>query len=240
MKIVTPNAQLVGHTIYIPPVDDTGTQIMVPHGTTAEDLIEFAGRLCYLSFDRPSERTKTLGGYIGNIMRQKHFSVIEHSQASFYITGVSRSLTHELARHRHFSFSQLSQRFVDESDTAVVMPPAIRDVEGETADEDLRDEWLNSMVEVAQDYAHLAGRLMDEGLPRKKAREAARSVLPNAVETRLVVTGNYRSWLEFLVKRDADGADAEIRELARIIHRLLTDLAPHVFGHDAEQIWRNA
>src|SRR5690242_2070720 len=75
-------------------------------------LVEFAGRACYQSWSKPNPKTATNAAYLQHIIDVGHFSVLEHASVSFYITGISRSCTHELIRHRHFSYSQLSQRFV--------------------------------------------------------------------------------------------------------------------------------
>src|SRR5690606_20932523 len=94
--------------------------------TESETLIEFAGRSCYQSFHKPNPKTRANADYIANIVAQGHHSVLEHASATFYIEGVSRALTHELIRHRHLSFSELSQRFVNVEDAEVVYPPAVR------------------------------------------------------------------------------------------------------------------
>src|SRR5688572_24839488 len=99
-----------------------------PHETSADQLAEFAGRACYESWERPNPATATNHGYLSNILDHKHYSVIEHAHFTLWITGVSRGLSHELVRHRHFSYSQRSQRYVDESDFAAVLHPAIRDL----------------------------------------------------------------------------------------------------------------
>src|SRR5699024_10865878 len=93
--------------------------------TDAETLTVYAGRSCYESWSRPNEKTREDKDYLRRtLFEQKHWSIAEHATATFYITGVSRALTHELIRHRHLSYSQLSQRFVDESDANIVIPPA--------------------------------------------------------------------------------------------------------------------
>jgi len=157
--------------------------------------------------------------------------VLEHATVSFYITGISRSCTHELIRHRHFSYSQLSQRFVRENDANVVVPPA---VEG---DPELEALFLNATDESRRAYGELLtaleGKLQSvPGAPMrgKQARQAARSVLPNATETRLVVTGNYRAWRHFVEMRATEHADVEIRRVAVECLRQLRDVAPNVFG----------
>jgi thymidylate synthase (FAD) len=191
----------------------------------SDHLAEFAGRACYQSFDRPNPQTARNADYVANILRQQHFSVLEHASATFYIEGVSRSLTHELVRHRHLSFSQLSQRYVDESDAEFVAPPAMQSVP--TYDP------LNALNDVGhaalQAYRTIVTVLEDAGLPRKLAREAARSVLPNATATKIVVTGNHRAWREFLQKRWHVAADAEIRQLAGLLLAEMRAIAPHTY-----------
>lgn len=180
--------------------------------------MEAAGRVCYQSQHKPNAATLTNKDYLANILRQGHESVLEHSSFSFYITGVSRALTHELIRHRHLSYSQLSQRFVDESDTAIVLPPAIKEASEE-------HEILDNAVQVAlYAYEDMVNSLQDgHGLKRKQAREAARAVLPNCVETRIVVTGNVRAWRDVLQRRLDPAADAEIRLVSQMIYDQLND-----------------
>ena len=90
-----------------PDVDNIGPETL---GPTGQDLAEFAGRACYQSWHKPNPDTRTNHGYLGHILEVGHESVLEHGTVSVYITGISRSLTHELVRHRHFSYSQESQR----------------------------------------------------------------------------------------------------------------------------------
>ncbi len=195
----------------------------------AEVLAEFAGRLCYQSWSNPSGRTNEQ--YLRNILAQEHFSVVEHAGFTVVLVGVSRSCTHELVRHRHFSFSQLSQRFYHEEGAAVVVPPLFRD-----DPEALRvlEEVYATTQRAYRKLLELAQRrlsaLEDRRLRRKRAREAARCVLPNMTETHIVMTGNHRSWREFFEKRGSLHADAEIREVAlRIFTEVARPLAPHVY-----------
>jgi len=151
---------------------------------------------------------------------------MEHASVTFYITGVSRSLTHELVRHRHFSYSQLSQRYVDESNTEFITPPLI-------AENERAASMFYLMTHDAQNaYRTLADMLKEEfpDKPRKEIRQAARAVLPNATETKIVVTGNYRAWWNMLLLRATEAADVEIRELSIMILQQLQDIAPAVFG----------
>jgi thymidylate synthase (FAD) len=186
-----------------------------------ERLAEFAGRLCYMSQHNPAKRATR--EYLENIKKQGHGSVLEHANYTLLLEGVSRSLTHELVRHRAgFAYSQLSQRYVDESKAEFVMPPAI------IGDAELENAWKRQMEEAQKTYVELVASLIqryewvdDKVHRRKMAREAARGVLPNSTETKIVVTGNVRAWRTMLELRSSEGAELEIRRLAVAIVRLL-------------------
>ncbi len=207
-------------------------------GTDGERLAEFAGRLCYMSQRNPAGRSTA--EYLTNIMKQGHGSVFEHAVYVLLIEGVSRSLSHELVRHRAgFGYSQLSQRYVDESESAFVMPPAIQ------GDEVLEAAWQTQVLSAQDSYVAAVERLMeryswvDDKIHRRKmAREAARSVLPNATETKLVVSANVRAWRTMLELRLGEGAEREIRRLAVAVLGTLRDASPAFFAdfvlYDAE------
>lgn len=187
----------------------------------ADALAEFAGRCCYQSWNRPNPKTATNKGYLANIISQGHFSVLEHSSLSFYVEGVSRYLTHELVRHRHGSWSQLSTRYVDESDADIVRHPSMDD-----------EEWRQTVeffAEAQSLYSEMVARMERRGLSRKQAREAARFVLPGGLETRIIVTSNIRGYRDILSKRWHVAADAEIREMAGLMLTHLRDYAPNSF-----------
>ena len=199
-------------------------------GTDGERLAEFAGRLCYMSQRNPAKRETR--EYLENIKRQGHGSVLEHAVYSILIEGVSRSLTHELVRHRAgTAMSQLSQRYVDESEANFVVPPAI------IGDPALETAW-RAQVEAAQAaYVALVDQLMerykwvdDKVHRRKMAREAARGVLPNSTETKIVCTGNARAWRTLLELRSSEAAELEIRRLAVAVLRVLQAESPAFFG----------
>jgi len=196
----------------------------------ADDLAEFAGRLCYQSWDRPNPKTAANSDYLGNIINQAHFSVLEHASATFYVAGVSRSLSHELVRHRHLSFSQVSQRYVDESQAEYIAPPGWKNLPAHMIDATLSQGAINDVVESThRAYAVIVATLEHSGMTRKEARQAARAVLPNMTETKLVVTGNMRAWREVIAKRISPHADAEIQELAKELLRQLKVIAPGTF-----------
>ncbi|MDQ3696824.1 MAG: FAD-dependent thymidylate synthase [Gemmatimonadota bacterium] len=198
--------------------------------TDGERLAEFAGRLCYMSQHNPAKRATR--EYLENIKRQGHGSVLEHANYSVLVEGVSRSLTHELVRHRAgFGFSQLSQRYVDESEASYVVPPAV------IGDAGLEEAWRRQMEEAQRVYVALVEQLMarygwvpDKVHRRKMAREAARSVLPNATETKIVVTGNARAWRTMLELRASEAAELEIRRFGVACLRLLSAEAPAFFS----------
>ncbi len=223
--------QLIAKTEFTAPPD-------VPWDTDADGgqaLVEFAGRACYQSWSKPNPRTATNASYLKHIIDVGHFSVLEHASVSFYITGISRSCTHELIRHRHFSYSQLSQRYVPENDAQVVVPPGLED------DPELQKILLAAADASRAAYLELLTRLEAKfmaGEPgenravlrRKQARQAARAVLPNDTETRIVVSGNYRAWRHFIAMRASEHADTEIRRLAIACLRQLAEVAPAVFA----------
>lgn len=186
-------------------------------------LIEFAGRLCYESFDLPNEKTKENSGYIRNIISLGHESVLEHVSVTFYVEGVSRNLSHELIRHRHLSFSELSQRYVDMAEANMVVPPASREMAGYVT-------VPLAASDVVEEYSGAVDELMSLGKTRKQAREAARFVLPSAIETKFVVTGNLRAWRDVLKKRDSKYADAEMQLFAKEVKRQLLEEYPDVLA----------
>jgi thymidylate synthase (FAD) len=191
--------------------------------TDADAVAEFAGRACYKSWSKPNPDTAANSDYLRNIIRQGHFSVLEHASVTFYVEGVSRALLLELERHRFLSFSVESQRYVDteKSHPEPVLPPAI--ASDSSAAGLVRDSYSFAL----NDYSVLVRHLADQGLKRKEAREAARAVLPNATPVDFVVSGNLRAWRDVLGKRWHQAADREIRDFAGLILAHLRNIAPH-------------
>jgi thymidylate synthase (FAD) len=194
-------------------------------GTDCDELAHFAGRACYQSWHMPNPVTSDAEGYISNIISQGHFSVLEHASATFYVEGVSRSLTHELVRHRHLSYSELSQRYVNMDDSIITVPPAIDKNLGIGSIAEMGRHQRESI----QLYNKLVEKLESVGIKGKKAREAARAVMPGGVETAIVVTGNMRAWRDMLHKRYSVHADAEIREFSGLVLQELQKIAPASF-----------
>lgn len=227
VNIVEPKVELIAQTGIFP----NGIQKYMEEQSGSrgvETLMTFAGRNCYQSFHRPRPETAKDADYLERtLFEQGHWSIAEHATATFYITGVSRAFLTELTRHRHLSFSVLSQRFVDESDLNIVIPPALRDVF-----DTIYLEGISLRAERA--YAKLSGDLDRKGFSRKQAREAARAVLPNMAETRIVVTGNLRTWHEVIERRTQPDVDAEMREVMLMVEDKLAEVSPVLFGKDAE------
>ena len=239
MNIVEPAVQLLAHTAIVPEAIEQRMEIQ-EGSADAETLTVYAGRSCYESWSRPNEKTREDKDYLRRtLFEQGHFSILEHASATFYLTGVSRALLAEITRHRHLSFSVMSQRFVDESEANIVIPPAVRRSNARVtyASEDFRDDLAGDIPEALEwwgqeavwNYETIVDALAAEGLPRKQAREAARAMLPNMTETKIVVTGNLRAWHEVIERRTAPDADAEFQQVASMIRDELQKLAPEVF-----------
>ena len=199
--------------------------------TDAEAIVEFAGRACYETWDKPNPHTRANDAYLRHIIDVGHDALLEHATATVYIRGLSRAAGNELLRHRHLSFSQLSQRFVHSGDGEVIVPDVIAE------DESLHRMFLAAVDEarfVHDELLHaLEENLASEPnalLRAKKARQAARAILPNATEARFVVTGNFRAWREFIAARASEHADVEIRTLAIACLELLRDASPVLFS----------
>ncbi|WP_144790215.1 FAD-dependent thymidylate synthase [Corynebacterium singulare] len=227
-KVTELDVQLIAATSFRAP---QGVDWDVDEGASdSEALVEFAGRACYESFDKPNPRTASNQAYLHHILEVGHDALLEHATATLYIRGLSRSATHELVRHRHFSFSQLSQRFVHPEETEVVLPKLIAE------DEQLTRLTLQAADDARFVYEELLDALeskLDQEpnalLRKKQARQAARAVLPNLTESRIVVTGNYRAWRHFIGVRATEQADTEMRQLAVTCLKLLREQSPVLF-----------
>jgi thymidylate synthase (FAD) len=199
----------------------------------AQKLTEIAGRMCYMSFSKP--RPGGNAAYMKNIVDVGHGSVLEHAVFNFIIAGVSRSFTHELIRHRAgFGYSQLSQRYVDESQCEFVEPASIG------RDPELHTLFVQQAAAAQKAYVELTAKLaqrIEKEHPelaatdrRKMARQAARSVLPNATETKIFVTVNARALRHFLFLRGTIHAEEEIRAVAIEMWRVACKECPNFFA----------
>jgi len=240
--ITQPKVYVIGRQVVVAEelarfLNDEGVLFSTDSSLGAEVLAEVAGRTCYMSFGKGRKSNQE---YLENILSSKHGSVLEHAVWNLLITGISRSLTHELVRHRAgFGYSQLSQRYVDEGDARYVVPPLYQE------NKELRQKWQQTVdlvrkayIELAEATSHYVQQRHPEMPPRdrrKWARQAARSILPNACETKIFVTGNSRAWRHFLELRGSPHADSEIRLLAVEVYKALKKESPSIF-HDIELV----
>ena len=246
MEIVTPKIEVIAYTALA--ADSSGKMVIEsdmnidPDSTDAEALISRAGRGCYESYSRPNPATAKDADYIQRTaFDMAHGSILEHANFTLRFSGVSRAWLMEMERHRHLSWSVVSQRYVDAATFGVVVPPAIREATGsivydsEATYDDLEGPASEALEWWARDamlnYEVLVDRLHGDGLPRKQAREAARSVLPNCTEVRGVVTGNLRAWSTILPLRAHPSADAEMQEVSMLILDALEPFAPTVMAN---------
>ncbi|NLW60222.1 MAG: FAD-dependent thymidylate synthase [Firmicutes bacterium] len=192
---------------------------LLSHTPEPERVVATAARLCYA----PEAAAEVWSGFtpekqqafIGKLVNYGHFSPFEHVVFTFAITGVSRALSHQLVRHRIASYSQRSQRYIDEAAFAVVVPPTV------AADPAAREEFARVIGQIQAGY----NRLTALGVPK----EDARYLLPNACQTQLIMTMNARSLLHFFRLRCCRRAQWEIRELAWKIRREVVKVAPLLF-----------
>jgi thymidylate synthase (FAD) len=222
-----------------------GDNLVSEQHAHGELMAEFAGRFCYNSFLKGRESDE----YLANVIEMRHGSVLEHVTLNLAIQGVSRSLTHELIRHRAgFAVSQESQRYVDAKDMKWVVPPILLDIAKGDLDHPLIQSFMIGCERDLGDYVELqtgifealmaerAANALPDGVKvrtmmKKRANEAARSRLPNASETKLTWTGNLRALRHFCELRGDEFADLEIRRLATVIAETVMDVAPYTF-HD--------
>lgn len=185
-----------------------------------ERAVATAARLCYapvgakeLMETMPEERVKSV---LSTIMSSGHFSTLEHVSYTFAVDGVSRALTHQLVRHRLASFNQQSQRYVKFADDLNVVKPET------VAQNEETNRVFDEAVDAVVDAYH---KLLEAGIPA----EDARYLLPNAAETKIVITMNIRELLHFFSLRCCNRAQWEIRELANKMLELVRPTAPFIF-----------
>ena len=190
------------------------------HTPQPERAIAAAARLCYApvgAADLLETMTeKSVHSVLRTVITSGHTSTLEHASYTFAIDGVSRAMTHQLVRHRLASYNQQSQRYVSYDDPSFIVPPSV------DSDPAARELFLD-----ACGSAFLAYReLLDSGI----AAEDARYLLPNAMETKIVVTMNVRELLHFLELRCCKRAQWEIREVALKMLELAEPTAPYIFA----------
>ncbi len=170
--------------------------------------------------------------FVRQIVASSHESPLEHVKFTFAIEGVSRVLTHQLVRHRIASYSQQSQRYVKESDFDYVIPPSVEE------DEELKRVYIETMKKIQEAYNSLINRFAKKGRKGEIANQDARFVLPQAAETKIVVTMNCRELLHFFRERCCSRAQWEIRALAEEMLKLCRQRFPSVFDRaGAKCVW---
>lgn len=222
----------------------------------AQSAVELGGRSCYWSFKTP--RPGGNAAHLKNLIESGHGSCLHHAVWTIGVRGVSRSFSHELNRHSvGFSPSELSQRYVDCSDVAFVVPPAKLKwhaayvATSSLCNDNVDDrtwtlagyysDWIGDRMADLQRYERDTERLMEDapaeyvGTERRKwARQAARDGLPNCTETRLVITANARAIRNVCEQRGSRHADAEIRRFANVLYAVMVIEAPAIFGDYAK------
>lgn len=192
---------------------------LLAHTPDADRICAAAARSCYS--DKPSstlvETMKNPAKMLANVVSMGHHSVIEHATFTFCIEGVSRSLTHQLVRHRIASFSQQSQRYVSLQEATYVIPDSVKEVEG------AEEIYRNAMDAAWKAYNDLEAL----GI----LAEDARYVLPNGCTTNITVTMNARELMHMFSLRCCNRAQWEIRQMADEMLRLCKEACPVIFAY---------
>ncbi|HVN97024.1 MAG TPA: FAD-dependent thymidylate synthase [Syntrophorhabdaceae bacterium] len=201
--------------------------LLTGHTPEAEKAISAAAKLCYSPLgveDVLSSVEKTdNNAFLRGLIAAGHLSPIEHASFTFAIEGISRACSHQLVRHRLASYSQQSQRYVDEKRFNYIIPRSIED------DDQLKIRFEELMGHIQKSYQDLVDALCQAGHDIENAREDARFILPNAAETKIVMTMNARELLYFFSLRLCNRAQWEIRALAYAMLRLVQRVAPVIF-----------
>ncbi|MBR6694673.1 MAG: FAD-dependent thymidylate synthase [Clostridia bacterium] len=216
---------------------------LITHTPEPERAVAAAAKLCYspstIDDIREGLTEEKVASFVDMLASIGHESPLEHVSFTFGIEGVSRACTHQLVRHRMASYSQKSQRYVSEGGFEYVIPPEVESVP------EALELYKKAMAEDQEYYEKIAAILKEKHLKEmiesgmdekaatraaeKKAIEDARFILPNACETKIVVTMNARSLLNFFRHRCCNRAQWEIREVADEMLRLVSAVAPNLF-----------
>jgi len=201
-------------------------------------LIYAACRQCYSTkfagdiFEEGKEDLVKQEAFISKVVSSGHESPLEHVKFTFAIEGVSRALTHQLVRHRIASYSQQSQRYVKADNFNYVIPPSIEN------DTSLKEKFIRSMEDIQKHYNELLEAFKKKGVSGEHANQDARFLLPQAAETKIVVTMNCRELLHFFEQRCCVRAQWEIRALADGMRSLCKKHLPAVFANSGAKCVR--
>ncbi|MBF0327941.1 MAG: FAD-dependent thymidylate synthase [Nitrospirae bacterium] len=202
--------------------------ILLKHTPAPEETVAMAAKLCYSHSDIENLKGKIEAkdqlAFVEKLMKMGHMSPIEHASFTFAVEGISRACSHQLVRHRLASYSQQSQRYVsEESGFDYIVPPII----GE--DKELKKLFIGLMNEAQMAYSQLVAKLNEKGVKGESANQDARFVLPNAAETKIIVTMNARELLHFFRQRCCNRAQWEIRRMAEEMLKLAKKTSPVIF-----------
>jgi len=202
--------------------------ILLHHTSYPEEVVAMAAKLCYSPSDLKSLKkrikTKDQKSFVEKLMRMGHMSSIEHASFTFAIEGISRACSHQLVRHRLASYSQQSQRYVSEAmGFNYIIPPTIK------ADRELKKYFKDFMAQAQRAYDEIVRRLHERGIKGELANQDARFVLPNAAETKVMVTMNARELLHFFRMRCCRRSQWEIRQVAEEMLKIGRKVAPKIF-----------
>lgn len=200
---------------------------ILEHTPNPERLVAAAAKLCYSSspVDEIMENLtdEAVEKFLTKLVDMGHESPTEHVSFTFMIDGITRACSHQLVRHRLMSFSQRSQRYVNESGFNYVVPEEIEN------NESARRYFHGLMDDLDDAYIHLIEKLREAGRTKEEANESARAILPNACTTSLVLTANARELMHFFNKRCCNRAQDEIRAAATEMLRQCREIAPILF-----------
>jgi len=201
---------------------------LLEHTPMPEDLVALSARLCYspIGIDKLKEKlSKNEKKKLINLLRESgHLSPFEHVSFTFSVEGISRACSHQLVRHRLASYSQQSQRYVsEEKGFDFIVPPSIKE------NKETELIFLEAMGKAHEYYCRLLQKLEEKGYKGELARQDARFVLPNAAETKIIITMNARELLHFFRVRCCNRAQWEIRQLAIEMLKIVKKIAPSLF-----------
>ncbi len=203
--------------------------LLLKHTPYPEETVAMAAKLCYSPSDITSLKKKIESKdqkvFVERLIKMGHMSPVEHASFTFAIEGISRACSHQLVRHRLASYSQQSQRYVGEEEGFdYVIPETIK------KDRELKKYFENFMAEAQRAYNHIAQQLNVRGVKGEAANQDARFILPNAAETKIIVTMNARELLHFFNQRCCNRAQWEIRAMAESMYRLVKKVSPVIFA----------
>lgn len=202
--------------------------VLLHHTSLPEEVVAMAAKLCYSPANLKSlqkrMKTRDQREFVENLMKMGHMSPIEHASFTFAIEGISRACSHQLVRHRLASYSQQSQRYIREiKGFHYVIPPSIK------ADKELKRVFKHFMLQAQRAYDEIIRKLHQKGIRGELANQDARFVLPNAAETKIMVTMNARELLHFFRMRCCRRSQWEIRQVAEKMIKLCKKVAPTIF-----------